>query len=364
MRKIRVLIVDDAVVVRRMLTDILASDPAIEVAGVAANGRIALVRIPQVNPDLITLDVEMPEMNGLEALAEIRKLYPFLPVIMFSTLTERGAVATLDALSLGANDYVSKPANVGSVTAAQRQIREQLIPKVKALCKGLIVLQDRPAQPYVMPTHPGLEADRTKARRPSWPVNAVAIGVSTGGPNALAEVIPQIPADFPVPIFIVQHMPPLFTRLLSERLASKSQIKVAEAAAGIIVQPGQAWVAPGDFHMTVAKVGAVTRILTNQNPPENSCRPSVDALFRSVAQVYGAGTLAVVMTGMGQDGLLGCTSIHDAGGQILAQDEQTSVVWGMPGFVVKAGLADAVLPLGKLASEIVRRVRESRSIAV
>jgi two-component system, chemotaxis family, protein-glutamate methylesterase/glutaminase len=363
MRKIRVLIVDDAVVVRRMLTDILASDPAIEVAGVAANGRIALARIPQVNPDLITLDVEMPEMNGLEALAEIRKLYPFLPVIMFSTLTERGAVATLDALSLGASDYVSKPANVGSVTAAQRQIREQLIPKVKALCKGLIVLQDRPVQSYAMPTHPGLEADRTKAR-PSWPVNAVAIGVSTGGPNALAEVIPQIPADFPVPIFIVQHMPPLFTRLLSDRLATKSQIKVAEAAAGIIVQPGQAWVAPGDFHMTVAKVGAVTRILTNQHPPENSCRPSVDVLFRSVAQVYGAYTLAVVMTGMGQDGLLGCTSIHDAGGQILAQDEQTSVVWGMPGFVVKAGLADAVLPLGKLANEIVRRVRESRSIAV
>ncbi len=360
MRKIRVLVVDDAVVVRRMLTDILTSDPAIEVAGVAANGRIALARIPQLNPDLITLDIEMPEINGLETLADIRKLYPFLPVIMFSTLTERGAAATMDALSLGASDYVSKPANVGSVMVAQKQIREQLIPKIKALCSGLAGLQNLVARPKPAPTfHVPKPEDTT--RRNGNPVNVVAIGVSTGGPNALAEVIPQLPADLPVPILIVQHMPPLFTRFLAERLAAKAQIPVAEAAPGKMLQPNQAWVAPGGYHMIVERVGLMTRIMTNQNPPENSCRPAVDVLFRSVAQVYGPGALAVVMTGMGQDGLLGCARIQEAGGQILAQNEETSVVWGMPGFVVNAGLADAVLPLGKLAGEIVRRVREGRS---
>ena len=368
MRKIRVLIVDDAVVVRKMVSDVLAADPVLEVVGTAANGRIGLAKIPQVNPDLVTLDVEMPEMDGLQTLAELRKTYPRLPVVMFSTLTARGAEATLDALSLGANDYVAKPANVGSVAVGMQRIREDLIPKIKALCPGIVsglrppASSSRPVQPE---SRPQLQSKPLLEQTPHAPgrrVDVVAIGVSTGGPNALAELLPSLPADFPVPIVIVQHMPPLFTKLLAERLAAKSAIQVHEGFAGALLQPACAWVAPGDFHMTIARDAAAVRLQMHKGPPENSCRPAVDVLFRSVAKVYGANTLAVVLTGMGQDGLRGCEEIREVGGQILAQDEESSVVWGMPGFVAQAGLADKILPLVQIAPEIARRVRESRGV--
>ena len=359
MRKIRILVVDDSVVVRRMVTDALAADPGLEVAGSAANGRIALSKIPQVNPDLITLDIEMPEMDGLEALRELRKTYPKLPVIMFSTLTERGASATLDALALGANDYVTKPSNVGSASAALERIREELIPKIKALCRAppnstpATALPKPAAAPRVFP--------KIETRGQEAPAEIIAIGVSTGGPNALAEVIPQLPASLPVPVVIVQHMPPIFTKLLAERLAAKSQIRVEEGRPGERLEPGRAWVAPGDFHMAVERKAAGVQLVTHRQPPENSCRPAVDVLFRSVAEVYGPRALGVVMTGMGQDGLRGSERIREAGGRVLAQDEATSIVWGMPGFVAQAGLAEKVLPLDQIAAEIVLRVSEPRA---
>ncbi|HLN26722.1 MAG TPA: chemotaxis response regulator protein-glutamate methylesterase [Gemmataceae bacterium] len=358
MGKIRVLVVDDAVVVRRMVTDVLAADPALEVAGTAANGRIALAKIPQVNPDIVTLDVEMPEMNGLETLAAIRKLYPLLPVIMFSTLTERGAATTIDALSLGANDYVTKPANVGSVAEALQCLRDQLVPKVKLWCTRMSrhdTVALRPGASFAY-----LAAPRKGAVQAPL-VDALAIGVSTGGPNALSALLPQLPGDLPVPTFIVQHMPPVFTKLLAERLATQSALKVSEAVPGSEVRPGHVYVAPGDYHMVVKSEGVAKRIRTNQEPQENSCRPAVDVLFRSVVDVYGPGTLGVILTGMGQDGLRGCECIREVGGQILAQDEASSVVWGMPGFVARAGLADAVVPLGEVAGEIVRRVQKGRT---
>ncbi|HEX5484068.1 MAG TPA: chemotaxis response regulator protein-glutamate methylesterase [Terriglobia bacterium] len=359
MQKIRILIVDDSVVIRKLLTDALAADPLLEIAGIAANGRIALSKIPQVNPDLVTLDIEMPEMNGLEALAELRKTYPRLPVIMFSTVTERGAAATLDALALGANDYVTKPANVGGLDTALKRVREDLIPKIKTLCSPAAALSmlssPRPPRPSLAPLPKPAEGARA-AR-----IDVLAIGVSTGGPNALAELLPQLPRDFPAPIVIVQHMPPIFTRFLADRLAARCQIGVVEASMGLELKPGQAAVAPGDFHMAVEKQGRGLRVVTQQGPPENSCRPAVDVLFRSVAETFGPHSLAVIMTGMGQDGLRGCERIREAGGQILAQDEATSVVWGMPGFVVNAGLADKVLPLGKLAAEIVQRASQFRA---
>jgi two-component system chemotaxis response regulator CheB len=367
MRKIRVLIVDDAVVVRKMVGDVLASDPALDVVGTAANGRIGLAKIPQVNPDLVTLDVEMPEMDGLQTLTALRKVYPRLPVIMFSTLTARGASATLDALSLGANDYVTKPANVGSVAVGMQRIREDLIPKIKALCPGIFEVE-KPPPPPLRPSLGGGLSLRPTAAAGSPAVAAksridiVAIGVSTGGPNALSVVLPQLPGDLPVPIVIVQHMPPLFTKLLAERLASKSAIQIHEGAAGMLVQPGHAWIAPGDFHMVVARDAASVRLQLHQGPPENSCRPAVDVLFRSVAKLYGSSVLSVVLTGMGQDGLRGCEDIREVGGQVLVQDEATSVVWGMPGFVARAGLADKILPLEQIGGEITRRVRESRSV--
>jgi two-component system chemotaxis response regulator CheB len=351
MTPIRILVVDDSIVVRKLLSETLSGDPALEVVATASDGRIALAKIPMLKPDLITLDIEMPVMNGLATLVQLRKLYPKLPVIMFSTLTEHGAAATLDALSLGASDYATKPSNSGSAAAAIERIRSELIPKIKALC-GLIV-------PLKIPL-PGC-CPAAKARvRTNPQIKIVAIGTSTGGPNALAEVLPRIPNDFPVPIVVVQHMPPIFTRLLAERLASRSAIPVEEGRAGVVLSPGHAWIAPGNFHMQVIGLGAGLRLDVNQGPPENSCRPAVDVLFRSVAATYGANALGVVMTGMGADGVLGAQDIRDAGGDVIIQDEASSVVWGMPGLVQASGLADAAYPVDQLAAEITRRVLQSR----
>lgn len=348
MPKIRVLIVDDSVVIRRLVSDVINSDPVLEVVGVAANGRLAQERIEQLKPDLVTMDVEMPEMDGVEAVRELRKKHPRLPVIMFSTLTERGAVTTMEALAAGASDYVTKPANVGSATAGMAKVRDDLIPKIKALC-GIRSPESRVPSPTL--TRILKPVTQCLNRR----VEILAIGVSTGGPNALAELLPAIPGDFPLPIVIVQHMPPVFTRLLAERLSANSRIAVREGSAGEDITAGGAWIAPGGHHMILEKSAGGARIKLNQEPAENSCRPAADPLFRSAVQIYGAATLALVLTGMGQDGLKGCEKIAAAGGQILAQDEATSIVWGMPGFVARAGLADKILPLDQIAGEITRR---------
>jgi len=351
-RKLRVLIVDDSAVIRRMVREVVAADPELEVAGVAANGKIALAMVDQCTPDVVTLDIEMPEMDGLTALKEIRRTHPALRIIMFSTLTERAALATLDALALGADDYVTKPSKVSNGSEGSQRIREQLIPKVKALCGR------RAGRPLAVAPILASALSRP-AERGSRP-DVVAIGTSTGGPNALAEILPHIPSDFPLPILIVQHMPPVFTAFLAERLSASSRIAVKEASPRAEVGPGQAWIAPGDFHLVVLRDGAQVRLATIQIPPENSCRPSVDVLFRSVAEVYGPRSLAVVLTGMGQDGLRGCERIREAGGQIVVQDEASSVVWGMPGAVANAGIADRVLPLAEIADEIIRKAGANR----
>ncbi len=350
--KIRVLVVDDAVVVRRLVSEVLASDADIEVAGTAANGKIALAKIPQVNPDLVTMDIEMPDMNGLETVKEIRKLYPKLPVIMFSTLTSRGAVAALDALAAGANDYVTKPANVGSISAGMARIREELIPKIKALCghKSTLPQPQAPATASPIYTPPAIAANAIAAR-----VEMVVIGVSTGGPNALAVVIPGLPAELQVPVLIVQHMPPVFTRVLAERLNQTSKVSVKEAEQGEEILPGTVYIAPGDFHMRIERKMLRRKITLNQETPENSCRPAADVLFRSAAEVVGAGTLGVVLTGMGQDGFRGAQAIRQAGGRIIAQDEKSSVVWGMPGFIARGGLADRLYPIDEVAKAIAHR---------
>jgi two-component system, chemotaxis family, protein-glutamate methylesterase/glutaminase len=347
---IRIFLVDDSLVIRKLLSDTLSADPALEVVGTACDGRIALAKIPLLNPDLITLDIEMPIMDGLETLAAVRRLYPKLPVIMFSTLTERGAAAALDALALGASDYATKPSNMSGPAAATERIRSELIPKIKALC-GVPVLK---IVPPVRPLPP------LKVRAPlDSRVEIVAIGASTGGPNALAKVLPLIPPGFPVPIVVVQHMPPVFTSLLAERLANQSAIAVVEGAAGTLLRPGHAYIAPGNFHMTVVRTGLQYRIELNQALPEKSCRPAVDVLFRSVAAAYRSHVLGVVMTGMGSDGVHGAESIREASGEVIVQDEASSVVWGMPGLVHASGLADAVYPLDNLAAQITRRVLES-----
>jgi two-component system chemotaxis response regulator CheB len=353
--KIRVLVVDDAVVIRRMVADELSADPDIEVVP-AANGKIALAKLTQVNPDLVLLDIEMPELDGLTALREIRKVYPKLPVIMFSALTERGARATIEALALGATDYFTKPTGPGGAEASLRLIRDELVPEIKTLCRRTTP-RDAPHSPAA-PT-PGVPGTRPEAVR-SGPVEIVAIATSTGGPNALTDLFGGLPGDLPVPILLVQHMPPMFTQLLAERLTAQSALKVEEGRAGTVLAPGRAWIAPGDFHMAVAREGTRVHLVLNQDPPENSCRPAADVLFTSVARAFGSGTLGVVLTGMGRDAYRGCEAIRAAGGQVIAQDEPTSVVWGMPGFVARGGLADRVLPLGLIAADIVRRVRAGR----
>ncbi|HSK24323.1 MAG TPA: chemotaxis response regulator protein-glutamate methylesterase [Egicoccus sp.] len=362
MTRTRVLVVDDAVVVRKIVTDALAEDPDIEVVGTAPNGRIALAKIPQVNPDVVTLDVEMPEMDGLETLTELRKLYPRLPVIMFSTLTERGAATTMEALLRGANDYVTKPANVGSVAEAQQRIKTDLLPRVHALA-GKVRPSARPAPSFA--PRPATPAGPRATTRPSTPVriDAVVIGVSTGGPNALAELLPQLPADLPVPVLVVQHMPPMFTRLLADRLDNSCRLHVAEAVDHQPVTAGSILIAPGDRHLTIQRVGTMVRTALNDGPLENSCRPAVDVLFRTAAAVYGPHILGVILTGMGHDGRNGSEHIHVAGGRVVAQDEASSVVWGMPGAVAAAGLADEVLPLSQIADAIRRRAQIGRTTA-
>ncbi len=342
-RKIRVMVVDDSVVMRRVLCEVVASDPELEVAGHAANGEIALRLLEQVSPDVVTLDIEMPVMDGLSTLKALHVKRCSVPVIMFSTLTERGAEATIDSLALGAADYVAKPTELGNYTAARERIREALLPKIKALCRRSF------AGSMPESTLP------TKMRRNTLVdrIDVVAIGCSTGGPNALAQVLPGIPAACPVPILVVQHMPPAFTRFLAQRLTGLCKVPVAEAMAGELLAPGKVWVAPGGFHMSVSREKVIE---ITQGAPENSCRPSVDVLFRSLAPVFGRHTMAVVLTGMGRDGLRGCELLAEAGAHIVVQDEATSVVWGMPGFVARAGLAEAVLPLSDVGPRIAERM--------
>lgn len=347
--RIRVLVVDDSVVVRKVLSEVLPTHPGIELAGTASNGELALAKLDQLKPDVITLDIEMPGMNGLQVLAEIRKRYPKLPVIMFSTLTERGAKATLDALALGATDYATKPTNSDNLANAKEQISRDLLNKIVGL-QAAIPLPVEKRMP------PQAAAYKPVQRR----IDVVAIGTSTGGPNALVELIPQLPKEFPVPVLVVQHMPALFTRMLAERLDSRSALSVQEGQAGQKVEGGQVWIAPGDFHLTVARKGTDMVLELNQDPAEHSCRPAVDVMFRSVARNYGPHALAVILTGMGFDGTKGAKAIRDAGGDVLVQDEASAVVWGMPGAVVAAGVTDQIYPLGRMAQEIVRRVSSRR----
>lgn len=380
MPRIRVMVVDDSVVIRRMVADILAADPDIEVVGTAANGRLALQKMPQLSPDLVTLDIEMPELNGLETVTEIRKTWKHVPIIMFSTLSESGATATLEALSRGATDYVTKPSNVGSLALAQQRIRDDLIPRIKQLCGHVL----RPGRPALVPPRPrtappaavaasgsattavagSAHAERVllaKNTKSTGAIDVLAIGCSTGGPNALVAIIPKLPADLPVPVVITQHMPPLFTKFLADRLTAMSALPVHEAVGGEVLTPGTVWIAPGNYHLVLERrAGRVVTTLT-QDPPENSCRPSVDVMLRSVVSCYEHRVLSVILTGMGQDGFHGCELVHSVGGRVLAQDEASSVVWGMPGFVARAGIAEAVLPLTDIADGIVERIRASRA---
>lgn len=377
--KVRVLVVDDSAVMRRIISSALQKDLAIEVVGFAANGFQAIEGVKNHSPDVMTLDIEMPEMDGLTALREIRKTNKYLPIIMFSSLTHEGAQAAVMALTAGASDYVGKPAtSAGSIDGAFKVLETELIPKIIGLAKRVKSRRTREAiapdakssspvptpraNSVAEPMRPKpIEASTAQSIIPVKPIQAICIGVSTGGPMALMQVFGEISTPLSVPIFIVQHMPPSFTALLAARLSAAGVMTVKEAEEGEIASAGIAYIAPGGFHMTLEKSGTKTIIHLNTELPENSCRPAVDVLFRAAAEVYGDGVLAVMLTGMGYDGLKGSQVIAAKGGQIIAQDEATSVVWGMPGAVVQAGLANAVLPIEKISDEIVFRSRKMNS---
>jgi two-component system, chemotaxis family, protein-glutamate methylesterase/glutaminase len=344
---IGVLVVDDSAVIRRMVSSVLEADPEIDVVGTAANGRIALEKLDQLRPDIIILDVEMPVMDGLATLRALRLTHPHLPVVMFSTLTERGAMATLDALAAGATDYLTKPSHAGSVAASMERVRLDLIPKVKGLVSAARTRATFAGRPAPAPTStPSVRPVRQDR------VDVIVVGASTGGPDALTTIASKLPADLAVPVLVVQHMPALFTRLFAGRLDRSCPLRVVEAVEGQLVAAGSIIVAPGDHHLVVRRQGADVRVHLTKDPPENYCRPSVDVLFRSAAAVYGGGVLGCVLTGMGRDGTSGAERIRAVGGRVVVQDAASSVVWGMPGAVVAAGHANDIVPIDQLADTL------------
>jgi two-component system chemotaxis response regulator CheB len=361
---LKVLVVDDSLLYRKVLSDLLGELPGVQVVGAAPNGRIALSRIPALQPDLLTLDVEMPEMDGLEVLQAIQDQGLEVGVIMCSTLTQRGSDTTIAALERGAFDFIAKPQGA-SLEENRRILQSTLAPLVQAFARRRSIrkiLQGHPPpptqgerrpKPAAAPCRPEGGASRRRLSR------VVGIGVSTGGPAALARMLPQLPADLGTPVLIVQHMPPLFTRSLAQSLDAKCALKVEEAADGMPIRPNVALIAPGGRHMKVVAGPEPGRkiIRITDAPPENSCRPSVDYLFRSLAEHYGEQTTAVIMTGMGSDGTAGLRLLKSRGATVIAQDEATCVVYGMPREPIEAGVVDVVAPLSALAAEICRTIK-------
>jgi two-component system chemotaxis response regulator CheB len=348
---IGVFLCDDSATIRSILSATLGADPELKIVGTAVNGEACLAALPAARPDLVLLDVEMPVMDGITTLREIRRRFGKLPVVMFSSLTERGAKATVDALLAGANDYVAKPGGLDPGEVAER-IRSDVVSRIKALVpRGSASVGGRSAA-----RSPGEAVASPRPARQER-IQGVVIAVSTGGPTALAEVLPAFVPDARVPTLVVQHMPAFFTAHLAERLAKTSGMPVREATDGDLVKPGEVLLAPGGRHLELVGDPGQPRVRLTDEPPENSCRPAADVLFRSAVRLWGAGTLGVVLTGMGRDGLAGSRAIVAAGGSVIAQDEFSSVVWGMPGEIVRAGLADAVLPLSQVGVEVALRLK-------
>lgn len=363
---IRVMVVDDSSVIRGIVSRWVEASAEMVLAGAAVNGADAVKRAAALRPDIIILDIEMPEMDGITALPQLLKACPLTRVIMASTLTRRNAEISLKALSLGASDYVPKPTSLGGGEAAE-DFRRELMSRISALGRrrkpspsgnpGKGLVHGRPSDPGTGGLRngagPAAGSGKTSCQlqKPSSvPAQVLAIGSSTGGPQALVNVITALAADLNVPVLITQHMPPTFTAILAESIARTSGLKCIEAANGMMLERRCVYVAPGDYHMTIKGRGGPIEL--NQAPPENFCRPAVDPMFRSVAAAYGPLALGVVLTGMGSDGREGARAIVAAGGSVIAQDEESSVVWGMPGAVAHAGLASAIVPLDLVGAEI------------
>ena len=358
----RVMVVDDSAVIRGLLTRALEKDPTIKVVASVGNGEVAIKTLGRQDIEVIVLDIEMPVMDGLTALPKLLETKPGVQVIMASTLTRKNAEVSLRALQAGAADYIPKPSSTSELTSTDSFQRE-LTAKVKALAAA-----GRPAGAPSVARRPSSVAP-VAAAAPRQPITlrkasmtmprVIAIGSSTGGPQALLQVLGDMASSVKLPILITQHMPATFTTLLAEHIARATGVPCAEAQDGEPVNAGQIYLAPGNFHMVVERSGTGSIIRLNQDPPENFCRPAVDPLLRSMAKVYGSGLLTIILTGMGADGQKGATEVVEAGGTVIAQDEATSVVWGMPGAVATSGLCSAVLPIQEIGPNVRKLVMRS-----
>jgi two-component system chemotaxis response regulator CheB len=356
-RKIKVLVVDDSALVRQILVEILKGARDIEVVGTASDPYMARERIKETNPDVLTLDVEMPRMDGLTFLANLMRLRP-MPVVMVSSLTERGAETTLKALELGAVDFVSKPKI--DIAGTLRDFGEEILTKIRVAAGARVSARSAPASSLAVPPKHTADAILPVAGRPRFlrtTDRIVAVGSSTGGTEAIRELLMALPADAPA-IVIAQHIPAAFSAPFARRMDSMTQLSVCEPTDGQHIKPGHVYIAPGGRHLLVERDGAHYRCRLNDGPPVNRHCPSVDVLFRSVAQQVGPNAVGVMLTGMGDDGARGMKEMHDAGAPTLAQDEATSVVWGMPGAAVRLGAVDEVLPLSRIAEALMRLADE------
>ncbi len=356
MSQINVVVVDDSAFMRKSLSLMLESDPGIKVVATARDGLDCIEKIKHFRPDIVTLDIEMPNMDGLGALEIIMKEIP-VPVLMVSSLTTDGAEATLKALELGAVDFIPKALSFVSLDITK--IKDELISKVKSIAKSKSLMyrlaRIRNAQISVSGT--------TGAQKKSPPVyirsvrkdlKAIVVGVSTGGPNALMQIIPKLPADFPLGIAVVQHMPPKFTASLANRLNGVSNVRVKEAEDGDRVEPGRVLIAPGGYHMKFIRDNGHVVASISSEPADTLYRPAADIMISSAVEAYSAGLLGLILTGMGKDGLMGLQLVKQKGGYVIAQDEESCVVYGMPKAAVNAGITDAILPLEKIASSLIK----------
>ena len=358
----RVMVVDDSAVIRGLITRWLDQDPSIKVVGSASNGAMAIQSLERYDPEIVVLDIEMPIMNGLEALPKILALKPDVQVLMASTLTTRNAKISLEALGLGAADYVPKPETNRGVTTSEA-FQKDLISKVINLAAtkrrqlGRAALAPMAGSLVSKDLHPSTKKASLNVLRKASMVKPkiLVVGSSTGGPQALLKFLSGLkPSEIQIPIIITQHMPASFTGILATHLTNSTSFEVKEGQDGMVIEKGKIYIAPGDYHMTVHKRSGSLQLALNQDEKENFCRPSVDVMFRSALKEFGSACLAVILTGMGRDGLKGSTQLVEAGGNLIAQDENSSIVWGMPGVVSEAGLCCSILPIEQIAQKVTR----------
>lgn len=349
MKPLRILLVNDSSLVRQLVIQLFAETAGIEIAATAANGELALRQLARQPFDLVLLDYEMPVLDGLQTLEILRRDYPNLPVIMLSRYTYQGATVTVDALMRGAADYQTLPDKAAVDDCARALLYKDLLAKIQRV---------RPAAGLTPPAAVVPQAPAIRRGQPQ--VGLLALGSSTGGPRVLEQILHALPADTHVPVLVVQHIAPAFVAALAESLQRKCSLRVGVASHNQVLSPGEIWLAPGERHLSLRRSGTELLLQCEDGPPENSCRPAVDVLFRAAAEHFGPAALCVVLTGMGNDGLEGARAVRAKGGHVLVQDQASSVVWGMPGAIAQAGLADQVLDPAQLVSEILHRIQLSQ----